>query len=202
MESCLTLEGKIAFITGSTRGIGWSTAREFARHGATVILNGHADPDALQNRVAEIRQEFGVPCSGICSDVSDPAAVKSAYQQIFREYKRLDVLVNNAGILHTGLLGMIPDEAIGRVFETNSIGPTRHLQEASRLMARNRSGSIINVTSIMGRVGNEGQTVYSASKAALIGLTFSAAKELAAKNIRVNAVAPGFIMTDMMKDLS
>ena len=198
----MTLEGKVAFITGSTRGIGWSTARLFARHGATVILNGHSSPDGVQSRVSELQHEFGVSCSGLCSDVSDPAAVKNTYQEIFKQYKRLDVMVNNAGILEGGFLGMIPDATISRLFETNSIGPIRHLQEASRLMARNRSGSIINVSSIMGRVGNEGQAIYSASKAALLGLTFSAAKELAGKNIRVNAVAPGFIMTDMMKELS
>lgn len=198
----LTLAGKISFITGSTRGIGWATARLFAEHGATVILNGRADADALQDRVNKIREEFGVPCIGLCADASNPSAVKGAYQEIFRQYKRLDVLVNNAGILHSGLLGMIPDETIGKVFETNSAGPTYHLQQAARLMSRNQSGSIINVTSIMGRVGNEGQVVYSASKAAVIGLTLAAAKELAGKNIRVNAVAPGFIMTDMMKEVT
>jgi 3-oxoacyl-[acyl-carrier protein] reductase len=112
------------------------------------------------------------------------------------------VLVNNAGILQDALLGMIPDAMIRQTIDVNTVGPIYHVQEASRLMARNKSGSIINVTSIIGRFGNEGQAVYGASKAALIGLTLSAAKELARHNIRVNAVAPGFINTDMVKQLT
>jgi 3-oxoacyl-[acyl-carrier protein] reductase len=121
---------------------------------------------------------------------------------IFQRYKRLDVLVNNAGILRDALLGMISRELIDDTLNTNVVGPILHLQEAARLMGRKQAGSIINVASIIGRVGNKGQTVYAASKAAVIGMTYAAAKELAPKSIRVNAVAPGFIATDMTRQLT
>ena len=195
------LKGKIAFVTGSTRGIGWAVARTFAQQGATVLLNGVSDQRRLDECATEIQQEFGTECNGFLSDVSDPASVKACYAAIFKKYKRLDVLVNNAGILQDALLGMIPDTIITQTIQINTVGPIYHVQEAARLMSRNKSGSIVNVSSIIGRVGNEGQAVYGASKAALLGLTFSAAKELAPKNIRVNAVAPGFIGTDMVKQL-
>jgi 3-oxoacyl-[acyl-carrier protein] reductase len=202
MESSFNLNGKVAFVTGSTRGIGWAIVRVLARHGATVVLNGRSNPEFVEQRAAEIRGEFSIPCLGLCSDVADAESVKGCYREIFKNFRRLDVLVNNAGILQDALLGMIPDALIRRTMEVNTIGPIYHVQEASRLMARNKSGSIINVSSIIGRFGNEGQAVYGASKAALIGLTMSAAKELARQNIRVNAVAPGFINTDMVKQLT
>jgi 3-oxoacyl-[acyl-carrier protein] reductase len=201
MASSLTLEGKIAFITGSTRGIGWATACALAARKATVVINGHSDEYLLQDRVAQIRSEYGVESFGILADAGDPSQAKSCYQTIFKRYKKLDVLVNNAGILDDYLLGMIPDAIIEKTFAINTIGYIQHLQGAARLMARNQSGSIINVASIIGIRGNSGQVVYGASKAAVIGLTLSASKELAEKNIRVNAVAPGLIETDMIKQL-
>jgi 3-oxoacyl-[acyl-carrier protein] reductase len=195
----LSLAGKVAFITGSTRGIGWATARAFAEAGASVVLNGCANADALEQRRAEIEREFGVACLGLLADAADVASVKNCYSQIFSRFKRLDVLVNNAGVLQEGMLGMIPETTVRRSLEVNILGAVSHIQEACRLMARNKSGSIINMSSIMGRNGVEGLSVYCATKAALLGLTFSAAKELASKNIRVNAVAPGFIETDMSR---
>jgi len=195
------VDGKVAFITGSTRGIGWAAARMLACHGANVVLNGKSDRELLDRRVSEIRDEFGVSALGIYADAGDIDAVRGCYREIFQQFKRLDVLVNNAGILEGALLGMITEPLVRRHFEINTFGSIYHLQEASRLMARNKRGSIINLTSILGRLGSEGQAVYSASKAAVIGLTLSAAKELASKNIRVNAVAPGFIETDMVANL-
>jgi 3-oxoacyl-[acyl-carrier protein] reductase len=177
-------------------------ARLFASQGASVIVNGHSAANLVEDRARELGEEFGRPAAGLCFDVADAVAVKQCYQDVFKRFRRLDVLVNNAGILCDGLLGMIPEDAIQRAFAVNTAGAIRHVQEASRLMARHQSGSIVNMTSIMGRFGAEGASVYSASKAALIGLTYSAAKELAPRNIRVNAVAPGFIKTDMIQGLA
>jgi 3-oxoacyl-[acyl-carrier protein] reductase len=197
----LILRDKVSFITGSTRGIGWATAREFARLGAIVILNHRASAALLDERCRELEAEFHGTVVGLVADVTDATAVKNCYVEIFRRFKRLDVLVNNAGILQDALLGMIGNETMHAVIDTNLVGSLMHLQEASRLMSRNRQGSIINLSSIIGRFGNEGQTVYAASKAAVIGMTTAAAKELAPKNIRVNAVAPGFIDTAMTRQL-
>jgi len=197
----LILQDKVCFITGSTRGIGWATAREFARHGATVILNHRGSAALLEERCGELEAEFHVTAMGLTADVNDAPAVKNCYAEIFRRFKRLDVLVNNAGIMQGALLGMITNETTRAVIDTNLVGSLIHLQEASRLMTRNRRGSIINLSSIIGRFGTEGQTLYAASKAAVIGMTMAAAKELAPKNIRVNAVAPGFIDTEMTRQL-
>jgi 3-oxoacyl-[acyl-carrier protein] reductase len=202
MESILRFDGKVTFITGSTRGIGWSTARTFAKQGATVLLNGVSNEDILDARVDEIKKEFGVKCEGFLFDVSDPDSVQMCYSAIFKKYKQLDILVNNAGIMDDRLLAMVTPENIDRTFNVNVKAMIYSMQYASRLMARRKSGSIINVASIIGRVGNAGQVVYGGSKAAVIGLTLSAAKELAAQNIRVNAVAPGFIDTDMVKSMA
>ena len=197
----MLLAGKIALVTGSTRGIGWATAEAFAEHGATVILNGRSSQEALDQRVADLHARFGVLCIGLRADVSDAAAVKSCYQEIFKQFKRLDILVNNAGIMQDALLGMIPEPLVRQSLEVNLLGPILNLQEASRLMARNRTGSIVNVSSIIGSRGKEGQAVYGTTKAGIIGLTLSAAKELAPKGIRVNAVTPGLIQTDLLKDV-
>jgi 3-oxoacyl-[acyl-carrier protein] reductase len=196
------LEGKICLVTGSTRGIGWAVALEFARQGATVVLNSRQAGDALEQRRKQLEAEFSRPAFAVVADATDGQAVKSVYKEIFQRYKRLDVLVNNAGIMQGALLGMISEATIRSVIDTNLIGSLFHLQEASRLMVRGNSGSIVNLSSILGRFGKEGQTVYAAAKAAIIGMTLSAAKELAPKNIRVNAVAPGFIDTDMTRQLA
>lgn len=196
------LEGKIAYITGSTRGIGWETARVFAAHGATVLLNGYRDAAALEARVAELQALGSADSQGFLADMADPEAVSRVYQAIFKAFKRLDVLINNAGVLEDGLVGMVPSATVQRVMAVNALGPIYNLHAAARLMSRARQGSIVNITSIIGTHGNEGQTVYGASKAAVIGLTKSAAKELAPLNIRVNAVAPGYIDTDMTRALS
>jgi 3-oxoacyl-[acyl-carrier protein] reductase len=196
----LNLEGNVAFVTGSTRGIGWAVARTLALHGASVILNGRAR-ERLEERSTELAAETGRPVDVLVGDVGDPATVKGWYQQIFKAHRKLDVLVNNAGILEDALLGMIPDDLVTRTFSVNVVGAIHNLQGAARLMSRNGRGSIVNLASIIGVRGNEGQSVYGASKAAVIGLTLSASKELAPRNIRVNAVAPGFIDTDMTRAL-
>lgn len=201
MESLSNLRGKVALVTGSTRGIGWACANLLAQHGATVLLNGRQESELLRARVEEIRSQWGTEADGFGFDVGAPEAVKSCYSTIFKKYKRLDILVNNAGILDDSLLGMVTPENIERTFHINVHGIILNMQYASRLMARNGSGTIVNMSSIIGRVGNTGQVVYGGSKAAVIGITLSAAKELAPSGIRVNAVAPGFIDTDMTRQL-
>ena len=194
------LSGRVALVTGSTRGIGWATAQLLAERGATVIVNG-TNADLVESRAEELRVHYDRPASGIRCDASVPADIRAAYQSVFKEHGRLDVLVNNAGILEDALIGMVSDETVNRTFEINTFGAIHHLQGAARLMKRKRSGSIINLTSIVGINGNMGQIVYSSSKAALVGLTRSASKELAPAGIRVNAVAPGFIDTGMTRAL-
>jgi 3-oxoacyl-[acyl-carrier protein] reductase len=194
-----SLSGKVAFITGSTEGIGWATADLFAAQGAAIALNGHANPERLQERAAELRRTYNTECLELPADVSQPEQVEHCYREIFRRFKRLDVLVNNAGTMEASMLGMIDPHSMQRVFQTNTFGAVHNLQRAARLMGRHGSGSIVNVVSILATNGSEGQALYSASKAALLGLTLSAAKELAPQNIRVNAVAPGFIKTRMLE---
>lgn len=197
----MRLDGKVAFVTGSTRGIGWTVAETLATHGATVVVNGRSDLAALDARVEQLRSSFGAEAMGLVGDVGDAATVQGWYQQIFKVYRRLDVLVNNAGVLDDALLGMITEKSIQVTLGTNTVGVINNVQAAVRLMARSGGGSIINVSSIIGTHGNEGQVVYAASKSAVIGITRSAAKELASRGVRVNAVAPGFIDTDMTASL-
>lgn len=199
MASPSTLEGKVAFVTGSGRGIGWAAAEALAGQGASVALNGVSDAAALERRAAVLRNRGG-DAVALPGDAADPTVAASFYREIFSRWGRLDILVNNAGVLDDGLLGMIPEQTLQRVFSVNALAVIRHMQAAARLMRRGGGGAIVNVSSIMGVHGNAGQTVYGASKAAVIGATKSAAKELAPL-VRVNAVAPGFIETDLVAGL-
>lgn len=183
--------GAVALVTGATRGIGLAAARRLAEEGVTVVVNG-TDDAAARERAAELGGE------ALAFDVSDAAAVQAAAREVFKRHKRLDVLVNNAGVLEDALLGVIQPE---RVFAINAIGVLNVMQACARLIARGGGGSIVNVASIIGVVGNAGQVAYGGSKAAVIGMTRSAAKELAPQGVRVNAVAPGFIDTDMTRAL-
>ena len=202
MESNFNLNGKIAMVTGSAGGIGWATAKTLASFGATVILNDIKSKELLEVRKEELKKEFNCDAEAFQFDVGNFDSVQNAYNEIFKKYKRLDILVNNAGVLFDNLVGMIRKQDVEQTLSTNTNGVIYNLQFAARLMQRNKSGSIINIASIVGRVGNEGQVVYGGSKAAVIGITLSAARELAPKNIRVNAIAPGFINTDLIKFLS
>ena len=194
------LAGKRVLITGATRGIGLAIAERFAAEGASLYLNGRDGPRVTQ--LAErLSREFGVACAPLLFDVADPEAVKAAFRELFAQTKVLDVLVNNAGILDDALIGMVTPAQIERTFACNSFSVLYCSQYAARMMQRAGGGSIINLSSIIGRVGNAGQAVYGGSKAAVIGITQSLAKELAPQQIRVNAIAPGFIDTDMAHSL-
>lgn len=196
-----SLAGKICLITGATRGIGLAAARLFAENGAQVVLVGRNTAELAQ-RAAEINKAFGADrAASFTCDVSDDAAVRELFQSVFKRYKRLDVLLANAGMLEDALLGMVNRAQIERVFGANTFGMLYCAQYASRLMIRNGGGSIINIASIIGTHGNAGQSVYGSSKAAVLGITKSLAKELAPNQIRVNAIAPGFIDTAMTRGL-
>ncbi len=202
MTSSLTLSGKVAYVTGSTRGIGNAIARSFAAEGAAVVVNGRQSAEAVEGLARELSTDHGLVCIGILADQRDGRAASEAFRQIFATYGRLDILVNNAGILDDALLGMISDSSLEETFAVNALALVRNMQAASRLMRRSGSGSIINISSIIGTHGNPGEVVYGAAKAAVIGMTKSAAKELAPEGIRVNAIAPGFIDTDLTRSLS
>ena len=194
------LKDKIVLITGSTRGIGRAIAEVYAQNGATIILNARNKGKA-ETFAQELRSKYGVRVEIVLFDVSDYDEVKNGFKALFKITKKLDILVNNAGILDDALIGMVTHQQIEKTFAINTFGVLYVAQYAARLMARNKSGSIINISSIIGVNGNEGQAVYGGSKAAVIGITKSLAKELAPNNIRVNAIAPGFIDTDMTREL-
>lgn len=194
------LKGQVAFITGSTRGIGWAAAKALAAEGASIVLNGVSDERLLQSRADELKAQ-GTDCLALKCDAANPEDIQACYRAIFNKFGRLDVLVNNAGIMDDSLLGMLSQDSLKRTFEVNALAVISHMQSASRLMMRRKGGAIVNVSSVMGLLGNAGQTAYGGAKAAVIGATKSASKELA-PHIRVNAVAPGFIETDLVSRLS
>jgi len=195
------LEGRIALVTGASRGIGWATAEALARQGATVVLNGLQDADALAARAAELSQRHGVPCLPVVADVAEPAEVAALFRTIHSRFHQLEILVSNAGILGDARLGMIGEELLERVMQVNLHAAVRLTQFAARLMRRRGRGAIVLVGSIVGQRGNVGQAAYAASKAGLVGLALAAAKELGPDGIRVNVVTPGVIETGMISHL-
>ncbi|MDH1840386.1 MULTISPECIES: SDR family NAD(P)-dependent oxidoreductase [Aeromonas] len=194
------LSGKSALITGAGRGIGRAMAERFAAEGATLFL---AVRNIEQGMVlaGELQAKHGIDCHALSCDVADADSVKTLFRELFSHSKTLDVLVNNAGVLDDALIGMVTPAQVERTFASNSFSVLYCSQYAARMMQRAGGGSIINLASIIGRVGNAGQAVYGGSKAAVIGITQSLAKELAPQQIRVNAIAPGFIDTDMAHSL-
>ncbi len=202
MPDLFDLTGRVAVVTGSSRGIGRAIAEALATHGAAVILNATRDPEATAREASDLSERYSVPVSYVIGDIGQPETSANLAKAALTQHKRLDIWVNNAGVLIDALIGMIPQQDVDKTLGANVAGVLYGTQAAARVMQRRSSGSIVNLTSIIGRFGNEGQLVYGASKAAVIGATLSAAKELAPKNIRVNAIAPGFIETDMIKNLT
>lgn len=197
----MLLEGKVAWITGASRGIGQAIAIALAQQGAVVVLAARNEAN-LGDTVCLLKEHHLPEPLCIGYDVTDSEQIKDVFRTVQKKHRNLDILVNNAGILHDSLLGMVTSSIMDETLDVNLKATIYHMQYAGRWMMRRRSGSMINMSSIMGCCGAEGQVVYSASKAGVIGATLSAAKEFAPYNIRVNAVAPGFIDTDMTKQLS
>lgn len=194
------LTGKVALVTGAGKGIGCEVAKTLASYGATVILNYAHSENAAKEAAKEIVDNGGKATVYGC-DVADFAAVGEMMKTIAKEYGSIDILVNNAGITKDNLAMVMKEEEFDAVINTNLKGAFNCMRHVCRTMLKQRGGRIISISSIVGLTGNAGQINYSASKAGIIGMTKSLAKELGSKGITVNAVAPGFIDTDMTKVL-
>ncbi|HYO71676.1 MAG TPA: 3-oxoacyl-[acyl-carrier-protein] reductase [Archangium sp.] len=191
---------KVVLVTGGSRGIGRSIALGFAKQGATVVFS-YAGNEAAAQETLGLIQASGAKGEALRFDVSDSTACATAVEGVLKTHGRLDVLVNNAGVAVDGLVMRVKDEDWDKQLDTNLKGAFALIRAVSRPMMKQKGGAIINLTSVVGEMGNGGQVAYSASKAGLIGLTKSVARELASRNIRVNAVSPGFIGTDMTSHL-
>ena len=191
------LKGKTAVVTGGSRGIGEAIAYKLASMGANIAVIYAGNVEAAENACNKCKKENGVEAKAYQCNVADFSAVKEIVAKIKADFGTAHILVNNAGITRDGLLAMMKEDDYDAVLDTNLKGAFNMIRHLSGLFIRNREGCIVNITSVSGMMGNAGQCNYSASKAGLIGLTKSVAKELAPKGIRCNAVAPGFIATDM-----
>lgn len=197
----MNLSGEIALVTGGSRGIGRACALALGKAGAEVLVNYVSNEAKAQETVDAIRAAGGT-ASAVKFDVGNVEETQSAIETVLKEKKRISILVNNAGITHDGLMMRYAVDEWDRVVDTNLRGAFIVSQAVIRGMMKDRKGSIIHISSIVGLTGNAGQAAYCAAKAGLIGLTKSMAKELASRNIRVNAVAPGYIGTDMTDELT
>lgn len=194
------LEGKVALVTGGSRGIGRACCEALAEHGATVVVN-YVKGEAAAREVADGITKNGGKAEIQGFDVADPKACETAIDDIVKRHGRLDILVANAGISIDGLLLRLKEEDVERTFAVNVQGAMSSARAALRTMMRAKAGRVIFLSSVVGETGNVGQAAYAASKAAIIGLTKSLAREYASRNITVNAVAPGYVETDMTQGI-
>ena len=190
------LEGKTALITGATRGIGRAIAVKYAQEGANIAFTYRQTNNNAQELIKEI-EALGVKCKGYAADAADFAATDKVVKEVVGDFGRIDILVNNAGITKDGLSLRMTEEQWDAVITTNLKSAFNFTRAVVPVMAKQRTGSIINMSSVVGENGNAGQCNYSASKAGLIGFSKSIAKEMGPRGIRVNCIAPGFIVTDM-----
>jgi len=195
------LDGKIALVTGGSRGIGRACAEALAEQGALVIVN-YVKGEAQAREVADAIVAKGGKAEIAGFDVADTAATEKAIEELIKKHGKLDILVANAGIAIDGLLLRVKDEDLGRMFDVNVRGAIVSAKASTRSMMRTKQGRIIFLSSVVGEMGNVGQTAYAASKAALIGAAKSIGREYASRNITVNVVAPGFIDTDMTSNMT
>lgn len=194
------LKGKVALVTGAGRGIGKEIALQLASHGAKLIVNYRGN-EAQANEIVKEIKDAGGEAIALKADISKENEAKELINQAIEQYERLDILVNNAGITKDGLLIRMSEADFDQVINVNLKGSFFCLKHAALVMLKQRAGKIINIASIVGIMGNIGQINYAASKAGVIGMTKTAARELSSRGITVNAVAPGFIETDMTKSL-
>ncbi len=195
-----SLVGQVALVTGGSRGIGRAVALALASAGAHVVVNFASRKEAADETAAEC-VKFGGGASVLGFDVGNSSQVDEAFDAIKTQHGRLDILVNNAGITYNGLLMRLKDDDWEKTLRVNLSGTFFCSRAASKIMMKARYGRIVNMSSVVGEMGNEGQSPYVAAKAGVIGLTKSMARELASRNITVNAIAPGFIVTDMTTDI-
>jgi len=195
------LKGKVAIVTGASRGIGKEIAKSLASQGANVVLSAR-NADVLAGVVAEVNAAGGGKALAVAGDVSVSADAEKLIAETVAVFGTVDILVNNAGVTRDGLLLRMKDEDWDLVLDINLKGAFLCSREAAKVMTKKRSGRIINISSVVGEMGNPGQANYCASKAGLLGLTKSMARELAKRNVTVNAITPGFIETDMTEELS